>query len=91
MFIATYHRRTPSFEVRIYRDDELVVWESCASEEDAETIAARRSDLDHVYILVDDGAPSKGPGDVFTRPEPGQNLDEDLPLARMALPEYGTE
>ena len=91
MFIETHHTRTPSFEVRIYRDDELVVWESCASAQAAAAIVAQRSDLDHVYVLVDDGTPTSGPGDVFTTPESRESGDEDQPLAGLALPGYGTE
>lgn len=88
---TTHHTRAPSFEVRIYRDGRLSVWETCASEVDAEAVVARGSVRDHVYVLVDDGTPSAGPGDVFTTPEGLEDGDAELPLASRALPAYGTE
>ena len=57
--------RAPSFEVRIYRDDELVLRAFCESPEEATAVASQGSGLDHVYLLVDDGSPTQGPGDVF--------------------------
>ena len=62
--------RTPSFEVRIYRDDELALQAFCESPEEATAVASQGSGLDHVYLLVDDGSPTQGPGDVFdARPD----------------------
>ena len=80
----------PSFEVRIYRDDDLVLRAFCESPEEATAVASQGSDVDHVYVLVDDGSPTQGPGDVVAPKIRGRD-DEDVPLAVMSLPGYGTE
>ena len=80
----------PSFEVRIYRDDELVLQAFCESPEEATAVASQGSGLDHVYLLVDDGSPTQGPGDVFTYDQIGPD-EEGQPLAAISLPGYGTE
>jgi hypothetical protein len=81
----------PSFEVRIYRDDRLLVRAFCESPEEATAVASQGSDLDHVYVLVDDGSPTQGPGDVLAPEKTRGWDDEDQPLACMSLPGYGTE
>ena len=81
----------PSFEVRIYRDDELVLQAFCESPEEATAVASQGSGLDHVYLLVDDGSPTQGPGDVFTHDQTTGPDEEDQPLAAISLPGYGTE
>ena len=83
--------RAPSFEVRIYRDDELLLRAFCESPEEATAVASQGSGLDHVYLLVDDGSPTQGPGDVFAHDETSGPDDEDQPLAAISLPGYGTE
>ena len=80
----------PSFEVRIYRDDDLVLRAFCESPEEASALASQGSGLDHVYVLVDDGSPTQGPSDMVAAKSRGRD-DEDVPLASMALPGYGTE
>ena len=52
-----YDTCAPSFEVRIYRDDRLLVRAFCESPEEATAVASQGSGLDHVYVLVDDGVP----------------------------------
>ena len=81
----------PSFEVRIYRDDELLLRAFCESPEEATALASQGSGLDHVYLLVDDGSPTQGPGDVLTHDQTVGPDEEDRPLAAIALPGYGTE
>jgi hypothetical protein len=81
----------PRFEVRIYRDDELVLQAFCESPEEATAVASQGSGLDHVYLLVDDGAPTQGPGDVFTHDQTTPPDEENQPLAAIPLPGYGTE
>jgi hypothetical protein len=81
----------PRFEVRIYRDDELVLQAFCESPEEATAVASQGSGLDHAYLLVDDGAPTQGPGDVFTHDQTTPPDEENQPLAAIALPGYGTE
>jgi len=83
--------RAPSFEVRIYRDNELLLRAFCESSEEATALASQGSGLDRVYLLVDDGSPTQGPGDVFEHEGVSGPDDEDQPLASMALPGYGTE
>ena len=83
--------RAPSFEVRIYRDDELELEAVCESQEEATAVASQGSGLDHVYLLVDDGSPTPGPGDVLEHEGVSGPDDEDQPLASMALPGIGTE
>ena len=86
-----YDTGVPSFEVRIYRDDRLLLRAFCESPEEATAVASQGSDLDHVYVLVDDGSPTYGPGDVFAPEKTRGRDDEDQPLASMSLPGYGTE
>ena len=81
----------PSFEVRIYRDDELLLRAFCESPEEATALASQGSGLDHVYLLVDDGSPTQGPGDVLTHDQTVGPDEEDRPLAAIALPGYWTE
>ena len=80
----------PSFEVRIYRDDDLVLRAFCESPEEASALASQGAGLDHVYVLVDDGSPTQGPSDMVAARIRGRD-DEDVPLASMSLPGYGTE
>ena len=92
MYTGTLYRtESPSIEVRIYRDDRLVVREICQSREDAAAIAEQASDRDHVYLLVEGACSDRGPGDVITREAPRWATDEDQPLASAELPGYGTE
>jgi len=83
--------RAPSFEVRIYRDNELLLRAFCESAEEATALASQGSGLDRVYLLVDDGSPTPGPGDVLEHEGVSGPDDEDQPLASMALPGIGTE
>ncbi len=82
---------TPSFEVRIYRDDRLLVRAFCEGPEEAAAVASQGSGLDHVYLLVDDGSATQGPGDVLTPETTRERDDEDQTLASMSLPGPGTE
>jgi hypothetical protein len=91
MSTGTLDDLAPSFEVRIYRDDELLLRAFCESPEEATAVASQGSDHDHVYVLVDDGAPTQGPGDVFAHEETREPDDEGEPLASMSLPGLGTE
>ena len=83
--------RAPSFEVRIYRDNELLLRAFCESAEEATALASQGSGLDRVYLLVDDGSPTQGPGDLVEHEETREPHDEDVPLASMPLPGLGTE
>lgn len=92
MYAGTlYDTAAPSIEVRIYRNDRLLVRETCESREDAAAILEQASDRDHVYLLVEGACSDRGPGDVITRGEPRWGTDEDQPLASAQLPGYGTE
>lgn len=92
MLAGTLDKKTaPSIEVRVYRNDRLVIRERCLDEEQAAAVAARATDLDHVYLLVDDGVPDPGPGDAFWREERFVEDEQDVPLALHQLPGYGVE
>ncbi len=92
MFAGTLDEAAaPTIEVRVYRNDRLLLRESCLDPKHAAAIAAEASDLDHVYLLVDDGVADLGPGDVFLREDPGWDGEEVQPLADQQLPGLGTE
>ena len=90
MYAGTLEEAT-KIEVRIYRDDLLRVRQTCDNSADAAAIVRQASDDDHVYLLVDDGCPDHGPGDVITREESPWGTDDDGPIATAQLPGYGTE
>jgi hypothetical protein len=91
MSAGTLDKTAPSIEVRVYRHDRLVIRERCQDEKQAAGIAAQATDLDHVYLLVDDGIPDLGPGDVFPQDDPFLDDDQDKPLALHQLAGYGVE
>ena len=92
MFAGTLNEKAaPTIEVRIYRNDRLVIRENCQSEEEAAAIAAQASDLDHVYLLVDDAVPDPCPGDVFLNEDPFPEAEKDRALADQQLSGYGVE
>jgi hypothetical protein len=86
-----YETDAPPIEVRIYRNSQLRVRETCQNAEEAAAITALASDLDHVYLLVDDRGRDDGPGDVFLYEDPFAASEEDQPLADQQLPGYGAE
>jgi hypothetical protein len=87
-----YDTGAPTIEVRIYRDDRILVRELCESEEDAAALVELWADVDNVYTVVGDLSAKHGPGDVLAAEEPVLGSDEnDYPLADARLPSYGTE
>ena len=93
MYAGTlYDTAAPSIEVRIYRNDRLLVRETCESREDAAAILRSRPQTGTTCTCSVEGACSdRGPGDVITRGERRWGIDEDQPLASAQLPGYGTE
>jgi hypothetical protein len=92
MYAGTlYDAGAPTIEVRIYREHQLLVRESCGSREEAAAIAEQASARDHVFLLVHDAAPDRGPSDVITREKHGPHDEVGQPLASQQLPTYGTE
>ena len=69
---------TPSIEVRIFRDGELLERVLCESEEDAAAVVERWSELDGVTCLVDDLSFHHTPEDVL-EPEPPRPPNEEYP------------
>jgi hypothetical protein len=69
---------TPTIEVRIYRDDELIDHTLCESDEEATALVARWGEIDDVTCEVDDSSYRHRPDDILT-PEPVAPLDEDYP------------
>lgn len=69
---------TPTIEVRVYRDAELIQRELCESEEEAARVLESWSELDDVTCEVDDLSYHHRPGDVL-EPQPPEPVDEDYP------------
>ena len=86
-----YDSGAPTIEVRIYRDDQLLVRELCESEEEAATVVEQWSDVENVYVLVDDLSAHHGPGDILAPDELLMSDDEDSSIASATFPGYGTE
>ena len=86
-----YDTGAPTIEVRIYRDGQLLVRKLCESEEEAATVVEQWSDVQNVYVLVDDLSVHHNPGDILAPDELPISDDEDLPIDSAAIPGYGTE
>ncbi len=72
-----YDIGAPTIEVRIFRDDQLLVRELCESEEEAAALVEQWSDTDNVYVLVDDLSAHHGPGDILAPDELPSGDDDD--------------
>lgn len=80
-----------TIEVRIFRDDQLLVRELCESEEEVTAIVERWSDVGNVYVLVDDLSARHGPEDILAPDElpiSGEDVDS---IASARIPGHGTE
>lgn len=86
-----YDTGAPTIEVRIYRDDQLLVRELCESDEEAAAVVGQWSDADNVYVLVDDLSAHHGPGDILAPDEPVTSSEEECSIASAPLPGCGTE
>jgi len=86
-----YDGGAPTIEVRIYSGSKLLMRELCESEDDAAEVVERWSDVDNLFVVVDDLTTKHGPGDILA-PEPAPATDEEQPsIATTTLPELGTE
>lgn len=88
---TSYDTGAPTIEVRIYRDDELLVRELCESEAEAATVVEQWSDVANVYVLVDDLSAHHGPEDILAPDELPISDDEDSNIASATIPGCGTE
>ena len=86
-----YDTGAPTIEVRIFRDDQLLVRELCESEEDASAVVEKWSDVENVYVLVDDLSASHGPEDILAPDELPMSDDEDYSISSATIPGVGTE
>ena len=86
-----YDSGAPTIDVRIYRDEQLLVRELCESEEEAAAVAEQWSDVENVYVLVDDLSAHHGPGDILAPDELPLSDDEDHSIASATVPGFGTE
>jgi len=71
---------TPSIEVRVFRDGELVDRQLCESDDEAAEVVERWSQIEGVTCLVDDLSFHHTPNDVLA-PEPPAPVDEEYPHA----------
>lgn len=88
---TSYDSGAPTIEVRIYRDDVLLVRELCETEEDAAALVEQWSDAGNVYVVVDDLSARHGPEDILAPDDFVLDEDEGGPLSSATLPGYGTE
>jgi hypothetical protein len=86
-----YDSGAPTIEVRIYRNDQLLLLTLCESEQEAAKVVEQWSDVENVYVLVDDLSVHHRPGDILAPDELPISGDEDLPIDSAAIPGYGTE
>jgi hypothetical protein len=88
---AIYDSGTPTLEVRIYDNGQLLTRELCESEEEAASVVERWQEVANVSVVVDDLSSKHGPDDILAPEEPFGVDAEDLPIANAPLPGYGTE
>ncbi len=69
---------TPTIEVRVYRQGQLVARELCESEEEATVVVEAWSEIEGVECEVDDLSIRHRPGDVL-EPEPPEPDTEQYP------------
>jgi hypothetical protein len=69
---------TPTIEVRVYRDGELLRQELCESDEQAAQVVHEWEEVQGVECEVDDLSFRHRPGDVL-EPEPAESPDEEYP------------
>lgn len=69
---------TPSIEVRVFRDGDLIERQLCESDEEAAEVVEKWSEVEDVTCLVDDMSFHHTPNDVL-EPEPSAPADEDYP------------
>ena len=86
-----YDTGAPTIEVRIYRDGQLLDKELCETEEEAATVVKQWSDIENVYVLVDDLSAHHGPGDILAPDELPLSDDEDVSIDSATIPDLGTE
>lgn len=86
-----YDTGAPTIEVRIYRNDQLMVRELCESEEEAAAVVEQWSDIENVYVLVNDLSARPGPGDILAPEELPMSDDVDYSIATATVPGRGTE
>lgn len=86
-----YDIGAPTIEVRIYRNDQLMVRELCESEEEAAAVVEQWSDLENMHVSVDDLSARHGPEDILAPDEPSMSDDEDYCIASATVPGRGAE
>jgi hypothetical protein len=86
-----YDTGAPTIELRIYRNGRLLVQELCETEEDAAAVVEHWSDVENLYVLVDDLSARHAPGDILAPDESLMSAAEDYPIASAPIPGCGTE
>ena len=88
---TSYDTGAPTIEVRIYRNGQLLVRELCESEEEAATVVEQWSDVENVYVLVDDLSAHHGPEAILAPDERLMTDAEEYYIASATIPGCGTE
>jgi hypothetical protein len=89
---TSYDAGAPTIEVRIYREGRLLARELVETEQDAAGVVERWSDVENVYVLVDDLSVRHAPGDILAPDElPTGGADDDHSIDSAAIPGRGTE
>lgn len=86
-----YDAGAPTIEVCIYRGDLLLVRELCETEADAAALVEQWSDVQDVYVLIDDLSSRHGPGDILAPDELLTGDDGDHLIDPTSHPGPGTE
>lgn len=88
---TSYDTGAPTIEVRIYRNDQLMVRELCESEEEVAAVVEQWSDIENIYALVDDLSTRHGPGDILAPDELSMSDERDYSIASATVSSRGTE
>lgn len=87
----SYDTGAPTIEVRIYRDGQLLVRELVETEEEAARVVEQWSDVENVYVLVDDLSTHHAPGEILAPDEPLTSDDDGHSIDSAEIPGRGTD
>lgn len=88
---TSYDTGAPTIEVRIYRNGQLLIRELVETEEDGAAVVEQWSDVENVYVLMDDLSARHAPGDILAPDELVRTDEEDRAICAAAIPGRGTE
>ena len=88
---SLYDTGAPTIEVRIYSDGVLLTRELCESEEEAQDVVERYSDVANLFVVADDLGTPHTPDDVLAPEPPITDPWDEEPIASRPVSPLGTE